>query len=146
MFCYLQRQKTPVLRKAASQSYGSRRSLTPSGHSLRSSAISTADTLSDSVKEESFTGSFSSSSSVGERQVTPPRERPKSRETTPSKDDRPLTPADILRPPSAVDSLGSNNELRGMVKGAFDQLIGRTIDYCFRVLDQCDRSKCCLFY
>jgi len=130
------------VRKVASLGPGSRRSWTPSSQSVRSNTSSRPGTP-DQIKEDSFTGSLSSTSSFGERQTTPPNEKSSSRGTTPVKLERVMTPSGILRPPSVLDSLESDKELKTIVKRVFEQLIGRTIDYCFRILDQCDRSMNC---
>ncbi|WAQ97239.1 AP5Z1-like protein [Mya arenaria] len=59
--------------------------------------------------------------------------------STPSKE-RAMTPVELLSPHDVGIDKGEGEEKRNVVKKAFGTLLGRTIDYCFRIIDQCDRK------
>jgi len=64
-----------------------------------------------------------------------------SRGSTPSMGHRSMTPVELL---SSHTAIGVSEELGGkkaVVKKVFETLVGRTVDYCFRILDQCERSN-----
>lgn len=124
--------------------------------SLKSNSSSRPGTPSDRASKEDFhNDSVSSSGSISQTgpeiakmlevelrsRTVSESEQSSSRGTTPVKYQRVSTPSEILRPASVTDISESNKELKAIVKHVFEQLVGRTIDYCFRILDQCDRSK-----
>ncbi|KAL4240767.1 AP-5 complex subunit zeta-1 [Mactra antiquata] len=105
-----------------SPSTQSSRETTPAG-SL--SSLSSMGPTSDLSEQKSLSGSIRSL-------------QESSRVTTPSKSARSVTPSMILGPAMSLDE--KDNLDQSVIKRVFDNLVGRTIDYCFRILDQCDRK------
>ncbi|KAH3747151.1 hypothetical protein DPMN_181572 [Dreissena polymorpha] len=60
-------------------------------------------------------------------------ERPVSTQTT-------LSLSEVPRSPNPKAAMDTEEVKRELTKHVFEPLIGRTIDYCFRLLDQCDRK------
>lgn len=121
--------------RATTPSSQSSRESTPTGSlsSLTSSSLAVGLT-SPEIEQRERTLSDSLRSSASEL----------SRPNSPAKSQRPLTPSSVLRafsPASVVDESSTGQERPNIIKKVYECLVGRTIDYCFRLLDQCDRSK-----
>ncbi|XP_045212843.2 AP-5 complex subunit zeta-1-like [Mercenaria mercenaria] len=113
---------------------------TPSSQSSREStpvgslgSLSSAGPMSPEIEQRERTFSDSQKSSASDL----------SRPISPTKSHRSVTPSTVLRAISSASSIeGSFSAQDGpyVIKKVFESLVGRTIDYCFRLLDQCDRK------
>ncbi|XP_060578287.1 AP-5 complex subunit zeta-1-like [Ruditapes philippinarum] len=134
--------------------------MSSAGQVKQSSWVPRATTpSSQSSRESTPTGSLSSLTSAGQAVgLTSPEIEQREKTLTdslrsstselsgsvsPTKPQRSLTPSSVLRafsPASVLEENSSGQERSNVIKKVYESLVGRTIDYCFRLLDQCDRK------
>jgi len=160
-----------VIRQSSADVKGSPRSVTPDHAQIRksythdtrdifTSSVRSTDSMEfsvnvqrvatpDSIESGGFTTTESSEPNLADivaKENLPTLDKiergsESSRGSTPSMGHRSMTPVELL---SSHTASGVSEELGGkkaVVKKVFETLVGRTVDYCFRILDQCERSN-----